>query len=155
MLECTNHLRERGFTLIELMITIAVIAILVALAVPAYKDYAVRAKVGECINNASVPKIHVSEYRQVLGAWPPSASDAAIDSPQGDSRYCNGATNYQNSTGAFYMDVDEASVGVTSGVVEPILTPTELSSGNIDWDCGPGETTAANLRFLPATCKDS
>ena len=46
---------QQGFTLIELMIVIAIVAILVALAVPAYKDYTVRTKVAECINGAAVP----------------------------------------------------------------------------------------------------
>jgi prepilin-type N-terminal cleavage/methylation domain-containing protein len=48
---------SKGFTLIELMIVIAIVAILVALAVPTYNDYTVRAKVGECINGAAVPKL--------------------------------------------------------------------------------------------------
>ena len=54
---------QRGFTLIELMIVIAIVAILVALAVPAYSDYSIRAKVSECIAAAAVPKINISEYK--------------------------------------------------------------------------------------------
>ena len=69
----------RGFTLIELMIVIGIVAILVALAVPAYNDYTIRSKVAECINGAAVAKIGVSEYRQTLGAWPPSMEEAGLD----------------------------------------------------------------------------
>ena len=58
---------EKGFTLIELMIVIAIVAILVALAVPAYQDYTIRAKVGECINNGAVAKLSISEYRETTG----------------------------------------------------------------------------------------
>ena len=46
-------------------------------------------------------------------------------------------------------------MGVDSGEIEPILEPTELDNGNINWDCGPGATTETNVKYLPATCKDS
>ena len=52
--------KAKGFTLIELMIVIAIVAILVALAVPAYRDYTIRAKVAECVNGAAVPKLNIS-----------------------------------------------------------------------------------------------
>jgi prepilin-type N-terminal cleavage/methylation domain-containing protein len=147
---------SRGFTLIELMITIAIVSILVALAVPAYKDYSVRSKVAECINNAAVPKVQVSEYRQVLGAWPPSAADAGIN-VTGDSGFCDGMVDYQPSSGAFHMDIDEDMVGINSGIVQPAFTPTLDGSGSgmINWDCGPGTTTAGNLKYLPGICRES
>ncbi len=144
-----------GFTLVELLITIATVSILVALAVPAYKNYAIRSKVTECINNAAVPKLSVSEYRQVLGAWPPGASDAAMEAPTGDTGFCIGVVDYQPSTGAFYMDIDESMVGVSSGVVQPVFTPTETATGDINWDCGPGTTSVANIKYLPSLCKES
>jgi prepilin-type N-terminal cleavage/methylation domain-containing protein len=56
----------RGFTLIELMIAISIVAILVAFAVPAYQDYTVRSKVAECINGAAVAKVQIAEYRQAF-----------------------------------------------------------------------------------------
>ena len=157
MKHARNPARGSGFTLIELMITIAIVSILVALAVPAYKDYSARSKVAECVNNAAVPKVHLSEYRQVLGAWPPSAAEAAIAAPMGLSGFCVGVTNYQPSTGAFDMDIDEDMVGVNSGIVQPAFTPTldGNGSGMINWDCGPGTTTAGNLKYLPGICRES
>jgi prepilin-type N-terminal cleavage/methylation domain-containing protein len=58
-----------GFTLIELMIVIAIVAILVALAVPAYEVYTIRAKVTECIAATAPPKIAITEYYQTTPFW--------------------------------------------------------------------------------------
>ena len=72
---------QQGFTLIELMIVIAIVAILVALAVPAYQDYTIRAKVGECVNAAAVPKLQISEYYETVGNFPPDANEAGAWAP--------------------------------------------------------------------------
>src|SRR5215468_4276403 len=61
---------QKGFTLIELMIVVAIIGILAAIAIPAYQDYTVRSKVTEMINAAGVCKTSVAEYYQSLGAFP-------------------------------------------------------------------------------------
>ncbi|MGZ5036893.1 MAG: pilin, partial [Usitatibacter sp.] len=62
---------QQGFTLIELMIVVAIIGILAAIAIPAYQDYTIRAKVTELINAAGVCKTSVAEYYQTKGAMPP------------------------------------------------------------------------------------
>ncbi len=72
---------QQGFTLIELMIVIAIVAILVALAVPAYKDYTIRAKVAECVNGAAVAKLQISEYCETVGTFP-ADENAAGTLPQ-------------------------------------------------------------------------
>ena len=144
----------RGFTLIELMIAIAVVAILVALAVPAYSDYSIRAKVAECINNAAVAKVGISEYRQSLGPWPPSLVDAGLDN-SGLSHYCTKITNYQPSTGAFTIDINEAAIdsSLASDALMPVLKPTATTGNMINWNCSRGTTLAGNLRYLPSTCR--
>ena len=147
--------RSGGFTLIELMIVIAIIAILVALAVPAYKDYTIRAKITECINGAAVAKIQVSEHRQSLGAWPGSAIIAGIDTPSGSSFYCTGFSDYQASTGSFIIDVDVAVIDASLGTIAPVFTPTELANFSINWACSAGATAAGNWRYLPTLCRNT
>ena len=85
-----------GFTLIELMIVIAIVAILVALAVPAYQDYTVRAKVTECVTGAAPIKLRISEYRQTMDSWPPDVDAAGAAAPAGQSEYCVGFTSDVN-----------------------------------------------------------
>ena len=146
--------RSKGFTLIELMITIAIVAILVAMAVPAYKDFTIRAKIGECINGAAVAKVGISEYRQTLGAWPPSMEEAGLE-VAGISHYCTALNNYQATTGEFTIDINEALIDPILVVdsVSPLMIPTPTPSNMIDWRCAKGTTPASHVKFLPATCR--
>jgi type IV pilus assembly protein PilA len=144
-----------GFTLIELLIGLGILAILVAMAVPAYKNYSVRAKVTECINASAIAKVQISEYRQTLGSWPPDASDAGLQNA-GMSYFCNGFTGYDSSTGDFLIDVNETTVdSLVSGQIAPAMKPTPTTGRIIDWNCSPGATSPVNVKYLPATCRES
>jgi len=151
-----NKRSERGFTLIELMITVAIVAILAALAVPAYLDYTARAKIAECINGAAVAKLGISEYRQTLGAWPSDLQSAGLESA-GRSYFCTAINNYQSETGTFTVDIDENKVGLEfiSGSIAPIMTPTSTSQNIVTWNCSRGATGVENLKYLPSTCRDT
>ena len=149
---------QQGFTLIELMIVIAIVAILVALAVPAYQDYTIRAKVGECINGAAVAKLSISEYYETTGGWPTSAAAAVVNSPtdsSGVSKFCDGFANYVTTTGEFTINVNEAAVGVAAGqTIDPQLYPVPNGQGGVDWFCQQGpNTNALSVKYLPSTCR--
>ena len=145
---------QQGFTLIELMIVIAIVAILVALAVPAYKDYTVRTKVAECINGAAVPKLAISEYYESMANWPATDNAASVASPAGISQYCDGFASYVTTTGAFEINVNETAVGATNSSIQPVLTPSSNAQGGVNWSCSSGTTTAAaDVKYLPASCR--
>jgi type IV pilus assembly protein PilA len=151
-----HHRFTKGFTLIELMLTVAMIAILVVLAVPAYSDYQIRAKIAECINGAAQAKLGISEYRITMGAWPPSLIYAGFVGT-GISPYCTGI-DYDPSVvdalpGSFTIDINEDAVGSTF-IIAPIFVPTVTSSNIIKWNCAGGNTDAAGLKYLPSTCRD-
>ena len=115
-----NRRYMRGVTLIELMIVIAGVAILVALAVPAYTDYTIRSKVAECINQASVPKLAISEFVQSNGAFPSTADQAGF-SDGGTvpkmSQYCESFTYYRlGLVGLFDVTVDTPAVGQPTSI---------------------------------------
>lgn len=143
-----------GFTLIELMIVISVVAVLVALAVPAYQEYNIRAKVAECMMGAAPAKLAVSEYMSTVGDWPPDMDKAALSSGN-FSKYCSGFAVYDPAEGSFQINVNEAAIFPTLGQVQPQLTPTVTSVSMIGWRCSRGGTGAAELKYLPSTCRSS
>lgn len=145
---------ESGFTLIELLIAIGILAILVALAIPAYSDYSIRAKVAECINGAAVAKVGISEYRQSLGPWPPNMVATGLNT-SGISHYCTAFTNYQAANGAFTIDINEAAISssMATNALMPVLAPTETASSIINWKCSRGGTAVQSLKYLPSTCR--
>lgn len=145
----------RGFTMIELMLILSFIAVLLALAVPAYRDYTVRAKITECIDAAAVAKVHITEYRQTLGAWPPDVAVAGISASAGDSRYCSGYSDYQPATGAFAIEIDAAAINPALGDVKPQMVPSTTASNFVNWDCRLGATADENAKYLPSTCRDN
>lgn len=138
--------KMQGFTLIELMIVIAILGILMAIAIPAYQDYTVRAKFSECINGLAPAKLGISEYRlnSSSGTWPTNLSDVAASFK---SKYCENMT-YDDATGKITIDSTD-SVGTTE-TITVALTPTVNSGGNVAWTC----TTEAGQRFTPGSCKN-
>lgn len=142
--------KMQGFTLIELMIVIAILGILLAIAIPAYQDYTVRAKVGECVNGAAPVKLAVSEFRISNGRYPAAFASIA-NASDFNTKYCNGYLNY--SGGSFEIDVDEPAVGSTVTPIQPQLSPTVTASSDVDWRCKAGSTAATAVKYLPATCR--
>ena len=150
---------QSGFTLIELMIVIAIVAILVALAVPAYKDYTIRAKVTECVNGAAVAKLQISEYRETVGTYPPDEDEAGTADPAGVSQFCEGFT-YTGTDGVaagdgnFTILINEAAIdGSVAGEIEPQMHSFDSGQGGVNWLCQRGNTGTENLKYLPSTCR--
>ena len=144
--------KMQGFTLIELMIVIAILGILLAIAIPAYQDYSVRAKVSECINVSAPTKLAVSEFYSSNQRYPAALASILVVADAGNVEYCNGFLGY--SAGLFQVDVDEAAINPpTSGTIQPQFSPAANANGDIDWKCEVGATAANVVKYLPASCR--
>jgi type IV pilus assembly protein PilA len=131
---------QQGFTLIELMIVVAIIGILAAVALPAYQDYTVRAKVSEVILAASSAKTVVSEAAQV-GSGLPAALDVASQS----STYVE-SVGYASSV----ITATTKAIGPISASNTVTLTGTYNSTtGQVTWACA----SSISAKYMPASCK--
>jgi type IV pilus assembly protein PilA len=153
-----NHKEQsvKGFTLIELMIVIAVVAILVALAVPAYQDYIIRAKVTECVAAAAPVKTGISEFKYTMGRWPDNENEAGllVDSSSNVSEFCSYFL-YNDGKGDYGVEVDVSEINENLGRIFKIMSPEETSSGSIDWNCTRSWlVTASTAKYLPSSCRD-
>ena len=142
---------QKGFTLIELMIVVAIIGILAAVAIPAYQDYTVRAKVTEVISMAAGAKTSISEFYISQGTMPTSAGDAGVSTDATVSEFVS-AISYGN-TGSFVGTVEYTLENLHPDADATIfaMVGTGASSG-VTWDCSTAATTTP-ARFLPANCR--
>ena len=153
---------QTGFTLIELMIVIAILGILAAIAIPAYQDYATRAKISEGIAAAAPAKTSIAEYYQDRGSFPTYRTTSGF--PGATSKYVTlvtmaTGTGISGNATPIFFDINEGAVNF-SGTVNICLEPYATAAGGTDWDCFLGTTdactavdTGAATRVVPSECR--
>ena len=148
---------QQGFTLIELMIVIAIVGILAAVALPAYQDYTVRAKLSEPMARASEAKTSVAEYFASKGFLPTNGSTDVFNTAGAGKVESVGWTKTNTSNGSINVVIN--TVAATNGIVElggnntlTFVGNAANASGVMVWTCG-GTGTTVVAKYRPGSCK--
>jgi type IV pilus assembly protein PilA len=138
---------QKGFTLIELMIVVAIIGILAAVAIPAYQDYIARSQVTEAVQLTGGGKTPLSEFYADKGRWPTTA-DSVMGNLAGKYVASVAITSGGNSSNPIELTATMRTTGVSSLVAGSTLAMT--SSDGANWSCTTGTILA---KFRPAACR--
>ena len=151
--------QQQGFTLIELMIVIAIVGILAAIALPAYQDYTVRAKMSEALANLAEAKTSVAEYYAANNRMPPTADAAGFNSDVGTDIV---ASLVYSSTGGrpiIAAQIRGSQVPGSTGDNNFFALSGFTDAGRtLRWICKPGDAAGSNAnpmpgKYLPANCR--
>lgn len=147
---------QQGFTLIELMIVVAIIGILAAVALPAYQDYTIRAKVSEGLLAASAARTAVSEAYANQGKMINSVASMGVQTQA--STYVSSVTWTGDgaNAGAITVTLSGApSLGAAANTTLSLKAAGVSGTGAVVWTCGKGLSgTAINAKYLPGSCHD-
>jgi type IV pilus assembly protein PilA len=163
MMKTSLKRAQQGFTLIELMIVVAIIGILAAVALPAYQDYTKRAKVSEVVLAASACRTTITEVYQSAGASVPGANSWGCENASASSKYVASiATDATGKVTVTAQNVGDTQIDGKTVDLTPYKDDTNAMAGDADagkavykWLCGPGSASPMASKFLPGSCRGS
>ena len=137
---------QKGFTLIELMIVVAIIGILAAIALPAYQDYTARAQMSEAMVLADGQKGAVTEFFADRGVMPANNASAGISAASDISGKYVASVNIASGVITSTIRADNVAAGIAG--TNLVLSPS-ATSGSMHWTC----TSSASAKYIPAACR--
>lgn len=136
-----------GFTLVELMITVAIIGILAAVALPAYQDYTTRSQIAEGFNLISGPKIFVVDYYTNKGTLPQTSAE--VNLPNTTGRYVSSIQLVGGVLEITFSSNSPQAANTNINGKKVFFTPVPTTTDNLNWTC----SSDADAKYLPTACK--
>jgi len=144
---------QQGFTLIELMIVVAIIGILAAIAIPAYQDYTIRAQVSEGLSLADGAKTAIAEYYTNYGKFPSSNASAGLaDAASITGNYVSKVETKDGVITVTYGNKANSAIADNGGKTLELSAVT-TGGGSIAWTCKSGATDGVPAKYLPSSCR--
>ncbi|NII71613.1 type IV pilus assembly protein PilA [Dyella sp. SG562] len=140
---------QKGFTLIELMIVVAIIAILAAIAIPAYQDYTIRSQVSEGLSLADASKTSLAEYYSNYGDFPTNQTSAGLPAPTAISGNYVKQVDATGTKGQIQITYGNKSNTKITGKI--LILSSSTTAGSTTWKC---KSTTVDPKYLPSSCRN-
>ncbi|MDE2480111.1 MAG: pilin [Betaproteobacteria bacterium] len=141
---------QQGFTLIELMIVVAIIGILAAIAIPAYQNYTIRAQVSEGLSLADGAKTAMSEFYTNRGSFPTNNGSAGLAGASSISGNYVSAVTVSGGVITVTYSGPKVNTKISGKTLE--LSAITSNAGSIGWTCKTGGTGGLAAQYLPSSC---